>query len=113
MKAEIITTGTELLLGEILNTNAQYLAVKLNSIGIDVLYQSTVGDNPGSRMCCIATGDGACRYYYYQRRTWSYRAVILLKKWLCKSVIPTAILTLIHGGRIDAFFAKKRYDSTG
>ncbi len=44
MKAEIITTGTELLLGEILNTNAQYLARKLNSIGIDVLYQSTVGD---------------------------------------------------------------------
>lgn len=52
MKAEIITTGTELLLGEILNTNAQYLARKLNSIGIDVLYQSTVGDNP-ERMCAV------------------------------------------------------------
>ena len=46
MKVEIITTGTELLLGEILNTNMQYLSRKLNSIGFDVLYHTTVGDNP-------------------------------------------------------------------
>lgn len=46
MKVEIITTGTELLLGEILNTNVQYLSRKLNSIGFDVLYHTTVGDNP-------------------------------------------------------------------
>ena len=46
MKVEIITTGTELLLGEILNTNVQYLSRKLNNIGFDVLYQTTVGDNP-------------------------------------------------------------------
>ena len=37
MKVEIITTGTELLLGEILNTNVQYLSRKLNNIGFDVL----------------------------------------------------------------------------
>ena len=46
MKVEIITTGTELLLGEILNTNVQYLSRKLNNIGFDVLYHTTVGDNP-------------------------------------------------------------------
>lgn len=34
MKVEIITTGTELLLGEILNTNVQYLSRKLNNIGL-------------------------------------------------------------------------------
>ena len=45
MKVEIVTTGTELLLGEILNTNVQYLSRKLNNIGFDVLYQTTVGDN--------------------------------------------------------------------
>ncbi|MDF2500724.1 MAG: Competence-damaged protein [Anaerosporomusa subterranea] len=49
MIAEIISTGTELLLGQIVNTNAQYLAKKMNELGIDVLHQSTVGDNP-SRM---------------------------------------------------------------
>ena len=46
MKVEVITTGTELLLGEILNTNFTYLAQELNRRGFDVLYQTTVGDNP-------------------------------------------------------------------
>lgn len=45
MKAEIISVGTELLLGNIINTNSQYLAEELASIGIDVFYQTTVGDN--------------------------------------------------------------------
>ena len=46
MKVEIITTGTELLLGEIVNTNFTWLAQELNRRGFDVLYQTTVGDNP-------------------------------------------------------------------
>ena len=46
MKVEVITTGTELLLGEILNTNFTWLAQELNRRGFDVLYQTTVGDNP-------------------------------------------------------------------
>ena len=46
MKVEIITTGTELLLGEILNTNFTWLSQELNRRGFDVLYQTTVGDNP-------------------------------------------------------------------
>ncbi len=46
MNAEILTVGTELLLGDILNTNAQYLATELARLGIPVHYQSTVGDNP-------------------------------------------------------------------
>lgn len=46
MKVEIITTGTELLLGEIINTNFSWLAQELNRRGFDVLYQTTVGDNP-------------------------------------------------------------------
>ncbi len=45
MRVEIISTGTELLLGEIVNTNFQYLAGRLNSMGFDVLYETTVGDN--------------------------------------------------------------------
>ena len=47
MKVEVINTGTELLLGEILNTNFQYLSRQLNKLGFDVLYQTTVGDNAG------------------------------------------------------------------
>lgn len=46
MTAEIISVGTELLLGNIVNTNAQYLSRELADLGITVLRQSTVGDNP-------------------------------------------------------------------
>jgi nicotinamide-nucleotide amidase len=45
MKAEIIAVGTELLLGNIVNTNATYLSIELASLGIDMYYQSVVGDN--------------------------------------------------------------------
>lgn len=43
--AEIITIGTELLLGEITDTNSQYLAKALNNEGLDVYRVTTVGDN--------------------------------------------------------------------
>ena len=47
MTAEIISVGTELLLGNILNTNAQYLSRELAALGITVRRQSTIGDNHG------------------------------------------------------------------
>lgn len=43
---EIISVGTELLLGDILNTDAQFLSTELAKMGIGVVYQTTVGDNP-------------------------------------------------------------------
>lgn len=46
MNAEIIAVGTELLLGDILNTNAQYLARQLAALGFTVHFQCVVGDNP-------------------------------------------------------------------
>lgn len=45
MKAEILSVGTELLLGDIVNTDAQFLARELARLGVTVLYHSTVGDN--------------------------------------------------------------------
>ena len=45
MTAEIISVGTELLLGNILNTNAQYLSRELADLGITVQRESTIGDN--------------------------------------------------------------------
>ena len=45
MKAEIIAVGTELLLGQIVNTNAQFLAERCAGLGIDVYFQTVVGDN--------------------------------------------------------------------
>ena len=45
MSAEIICVGTEMLLGDILNSNAQYLAQQLAQLGIPHFYQTVVGDN--------------------------------------------------------------------
>src|SRR5665647_598087 len=45
MNAEIIGIGSELLLGQIANTDAQYISQQLSSIGIDVYYHTVVGDN--------------------------------------------------------------------
>jgi nicotinamide-nucleotide amidase len=47
MKAEILSVGTELLLGQIVDTNANYLAQQLALLGIDLYYISQVGDNFG------------------------------------------------------------------
>lgn len=46
MNAEILAVGTELLLGDIVNTNARFIAQGLAELGIDVFYQTVVGDNP-------------------------------------------------------------------
>ena len=45
MNAEVITVGTELLLGQILDTNSVYLSRKLAEIGVNLYYRTTVGDN--------------------------------------------------------------------
>jgi nicotinamide-nucleotide amidase len=52
MIAELVFVGTELLLGEILNTNAQFLSQKLSALGIDCYYQTVVGDN-ADRLACV------------------------------------------------------------
>ncbi|MEY8462867.1 competence/damage-inducible protein A [Streptococcus merionis] len=45
MKAEVIAVGTEILTGQIVNTNAQFLSEKFAQIGVDVFYHTAVGDN--------------------------------------------------------------------
>ncbi len=47
MRAEIVSIGTELLLGEIVDTNSAYIASRLPALGIDLYFQHTVGDNLG------------------------------------------------------------------
>lgn len=46
MNFEILSVGTELLLGSIVNTNAQYLSRRLSELGFNVYYTTVVGDNP-------------------------------------------------------------------
>lgn len=46
LNAEIIAVGSELLLGQIVNSNARFLSLHLASIGVNVFYHTVVGDNP-------------------------------------------------------------------
>ncbi|MBH5316567.1 competence/damage-inducible protein A [Paenibacillus sp. GSMTC-2017] len=56
MKAEIIAVGTELLLGQIVNTNAQVISQRLAELGIDVYFQTVVGDNQTRLLQAIEIG---------------------------------------------------------
>ena len=46
MNAEIIAVGSELLLGQITNSNARFISSNLAELGINVYYHTVVGDNP-------------------------------------------------------------------
>ena len=70
MTAELISVGTEILMGNILNSNARYLAEKCASLGLDMYYQVTVGDNYERMMSVVKT---PFRYCDRHRRTWAYR----------------------------------------
>lgn len=59
MKAEIIAVGTEILLGNIVNTNAAFIASRLRDCGVDCYRQSVVGDNV-SRICEALKGALEC-----------------------------------------------------
>lgn len=53
MRAEIIAVGSELLLGQIVNTNAQFLSAQLAEMGINIHYHTVVGDNKGRLLDAI------------------------------------------------------------
>lgn len=55
---EILSVGTEILLGDILNTNSKYLSVQLAKLGISVLRHTTVGDNPERLAAALRTALG-------------------------------------------------------
>ena len=65
MRAEILSCGTEILLGHITDTNATYLAQNLPPLGIDLYYVSTVGDNQG-------------RIVETLRRAWEHSDLIIM-----------------------------------
>jgi nicotinamide-nucleotide amidase len=58
VRAEVLCIGTELLIGQVVNTNATYLARELAAIGVDLFWVTTVGDNPARMHEAIATAMG-------------------------------------------------------
>jgi nicotinamide-nucleotide amidase len=106
MKVEIVTTGTELLLGEILNTNVQYLSRKLNSIGFDVLYQTTVGDNPQRMRAVLEQAMERADIIITSGGLGPTRGDIT-KETVTELCETESYLDLDTWGRIDAFFRRK------
>lgn len=53
LNCELISVGTEILLGDILNTNARFLSKELAALGISLMYQTTVGDNEERLKACL------------------------------------------------------------
>jgi nicotinamide-nucleotide amidase len=58
INAEIIAIGTEILLGEITDTNSVYIAQKLRAIGINLYFMTSVGDNERRIASAIASALG-------------------------------------------------------
>jgi nicotinamide-nucleotide amidase len=58
VNAEVITVGTELLLGQILDTNSLYLSRKLAEIGVNLYYKTSVGDNTGRLKAALEIAAG-------------------------------------------------------
>ena len=71
LAAEIVTTGTELLLGEIVDTNAAWMAQQLREAGVNLYYKTTVGDNEAlARRTGAWTGAQRCDHR--ERRAWPH-----------------------------------------
>ena len=72
---EILSVGTELLLGNIANTDAQMLSQGLSELGLNVYYHTVVGDNPQRAREAVAAAKGrACLLYTSSHpRSWPHR----------------------------------------
>lgn len=72
MRAEIIAVGTEILTGQIVNTNAQFLSEKMAELGIDIYFQTAVGDNE-ERLLSLLDIASQRSQFYPMWWTWTYR----------------------------------------
>lgn len=111
MICEIITTGTELLLGDILNTNVQYLSQKLNSYGFDVLYHTTVGDNYRRMQSCLELASKRADVIIISGGLGPTRGDIT-KDVVAEMLGKNLVLDQGSKERIDAFFAARNQVAT-
>lgn len=65
MNAEIIAVGSELLLGQIVNTNAKFLSQQLADLGINVYYHTVVGDNPSRLKAAIEIAESRSEFLIF------------------------------------------------
>lgn len=71
MIAEIVAIGTELLMGQIADSDAQMLSRELQSLGIAVYHHQVVGDNPQRMREALALGAFQKRFGHHHGRPWA------------------------------------------
>ena len=71
--AEIITIGTEILLGEIVDTNTRHIALTLRDLGVDLYRTITIGDNTERIASAIRDSMERCRNHHHHWRAWPNR----------------------------------------
>ena len=72
MIAEILSVGTELLMGQIANTDAQYISRRLSELGVTLYRHTTVGDNPARVKQGALRGAVAFGHGHHHRRPWAH-----------------------------------------
>lgn len=111
MNAEIIAVGSELLLGQIANTNVQFISQQLSELGINVYYHTVVGDNPKRLKEAIEIAEGRAELIIFSG------GLGPTKDDLTKEIIATHLeRTLVHDPvaltYIEEFFAERKEQMT-
>ncbi|MEW9667706.1 competence/damage-inducible protein A [Ammoniphilus sp. 3BR4] len=106
MKAEIIAVGTELLLGQIANTNAQYISKKLAELGIDVLYHTVVGDNAQRLKGIVETAQSRSKIIIFTGGLGPTKDD-LTKETIAGCMNKSLVLDSISMSRIEEFFVRR------
>ncbi|MEJ0028976.1 MAG: molybdopterin-binding protein [Bacteroidota bacterium] len=71
VKAELLTIGDEILYGQIVDTNSQWMGVELGNAGVKVVRKTSVGDEESEILAALRRGRKKSRYYFNNRWTWS------------------------------------------
>ncbi|RXT15183.1 competence/damage-inducible protein A [Ammoniphilus sp. CFH 90114] len=106
MRAEIIAVGTELLLGQIANTNAQYISKKLAELGVDVLYHSVVGDNTDRLRRVVEAAQSRSQIIIFTGGLGPTKDD-LTKETIAKCIHKTLVLDQTAMQRIEEFFIRR------
>ena len=106
-KAEILCVGTELLLGDIVNTNAKELSAALRGLGIGVYWHSVVGDNPARLRQAVETARGRANLII---TTGGLGPTYddLTKDIVCETFGVPLVMHEEEAEKIRAFFAQKK-----
>ena len=104
MRAEIIAVGTELLLGQILNSNARFLSEELASLGIGVYFHTVVGDNGGRVKDAFAIARGRSELVIFTGGL-GPTADDLTKETVAEALGLELIMDMAWREKLESFFA--------